>query len=105
MTTKTFEIAAFADGDRGGNPAGVVLTHARNAFASGGVREDPATGAAAAALGGLLRDLGWRLEQPLVVRQGDDMGAPSKLIVEPTKGKGAPVNVTGRARFMRASEL
>ncbi|HWT13673.1 MAG TPA: PhzF family phenazine biosynthesis isomerase, partial [Allosphingosinicella sp.] len=35
------------------------LFHARNAFASGGVYEDPATGAAAAALGGYLRDLGW----------------------------------------------
>ncbi|MFN7718479.1 MAG: PhzF family phenazine biosynthesis protein, partial [Sphingomonadaceae bacterium] len=31
------------------------LFHARNAFASGGVLEDPATGAAAAALAGMLR--------------------------------------------------
>ena len=35
------------------------LFHARNAFAIGGVYEDPATGAAAAALAGLLRDQNW----------------------------------------------
>jgi predicted PhzF superfamily epimerase YddE/YHI9 len=34
--------------------------HSRNAFASGGVYEDPATGAAAAALAGYLRDIGWQ---------------------------------------------
>jgi PhzF family phenazine biosynthesis protein len=33
--------------------------HARNPFAAGGVYEDPATGAAAAALAGYLRDVGW----------------------------------------------
>lgn len=35
------------------------LFHVRNAFAAGGVVEDPATGAAAAALAGYLRDIGW----------------------------------------------
>jgi PhzF family phenazine biosynthesis protein len=34
--------------------------HSRNPFASGGVYEDPATGAAAAALAGYLRDIQWR---------------------------------------------
>ena len=33
--------------------------HARNPFPPGGVVEDPATGAAAAAFGGYLRELGW----------------------------------------------
>lgn len=33
--------------------------HTRNPFASGGVYEDPATGAATAALAGYLRDIGW----------------------------------------------
>ncbi len=33
-----------------------TLFHARNPFAAGGVYEDPATGAAAAALAGYLRD-------------------------------------------------
>ena len=35
------------------------LFHVRNAFATGGVLEDPATGAAAAAFAGYLRDIGW----------------------------------------------
>ena len=36
------------------------IFHSRNAFAPGGVYEDPATGSAAAALGGYLRDIGWK---------------------------------------------
>ena len=50
---------------------------ARNAFAVGGVVEDPATGAAAAAFGAYLRALG--LVDPPVevtIHQGDDMGRP-----------------------------
>ena len=37
-----------------------AVFHSRNAFAAGGVYEDPATGAAAAALAGYLRDIGWQ---------------------------------------------
>jgi len=37
--------------------------HARDPFPVGGVVEDPATGAAAAAFGGYLRDLG-RIDRP-----------------------------------------
>ncbi len=57
--------------------------HARNAFAVGGVVEDPATGAAAAALGGYLRDSG-ALAPPfaLTIEQGHDMGRPSTLRVD-----------------------
>ena len=40
-------------------PESDEVFHSRNAFASGGVYEDPATGAAAAALAGYLRDIGW----------------------------------------------
>jgi len=36
------------------------LFHSRNAFASGGMYEDPATGAAAAAFAGYLRDIHWQ---------------------------------------------
>jgi PhzF family phenazine biosynthesis protein len=70
---------------------------ARNPFPVGGVVEDPATGAAAAALGGYLRDLG-RAEAgtPITVRQGDEMGRPSVLIVDPYVGNGQ-VAVTGHA--------
>ena len=45
--------------------------------------EDPATGAAAAAFGGYLRALG-RITAPtgLAVRQGEDLGRPSELLVD-----------------------
>ncbi len=59
------------------------LFHSRNPFPVGGVAEDPATGAAAAALGGYLRDAGLvALPATIVVRQGEDMGRPSKIVVD-----------------------
>ncbi len=64
------------------------LYHARNPFPVGGVVEDPATGAAAAALGGYLRD-GRLIDAPtrITLRQGDDMGRPSLLCVDiPAEG-------------------
>jgi PhzF family phenazine biosynthesis protein len=54
--------------------------HSRNAFASGGVYEDPATGAAAAALAGYLRDIGWNGQSAFTILQGEDMGMPSRLL-------------------------
>ena len=72
--------------------------HARNPFPPGGVVEDPATGAAAAALGGYLRE-GGHVAPPAVVtvRQGADMGRPSVLTVgipgDPAEG----IRVTGSA--------
>ena len=64
------------------------LYHARNPFPVGGVVEDPATGAAAAALGGYLRTAG--LVSPpstVLIRQGEAMGRPSRLLVEiPVRG-------------------
>ena len=55
---------------------------ARDPFPVGGVVEDPATGAAAAALGGYLRRLG-EIEAPATVEvlQGVEMGRPSHLTV------------------------
>jgi PhzF family phenazine biosynthesis protein len=71
--------------------------HARDPFPVGGVVEDPATGAAAAAFGGYLRDLG-RIDRPtrLTVHQGVDMGRPSELRidVDPVDPR---VRVTGHA--------
>lgn len=61
---------------------------ARNPFPPGGVVEDPATGAAAAALGGYLRQLD-AITTPanLVIRQGQYMGRPSRLDLHvPTDG-------------------
>ena len=70
--------------------------HARNPFPVGGVVEDPATGAAAAALGGYLRDAG--LVAPpaaLLIRQGEVMGRPSRLTVDIPAAGG--IVVTGTA--------
>ena len=71
--------------------------HVRNPFPVGGVVEDPATGAAAAALGGYLRDLGLvTAPAQLRLHQGVDMGRPSLLSVRvPEDGLG--VRVTGTA--------
>jgi PhzF family phenazine biosynthesis protein len=65
-----------------------ALFHSRNPFPVGGVVEDPATGAAAAALGGYLREKGLvRTPMRLIIRQGEAMGRPSRLEVEiPTDG-------------------
>jgi PhzF family phenazine biosynthesis protein len=71
--------------------------HARNPFPPGGVVEDPATGAAAAALGAYLRELGL-VEPPATVTilQGEDMGRPSRLLVDLQPGR-AEIDVTGTA--------
>ncbi|TYT23540.1 PhzF family phenazine biosynthesis protein [Luteimonas viscosa] len=60
-----------------------TVFHARNPFPVGGVVEDPATGAAAAALGGYLRDAGL-LSAParLTVYQGEAMGRPGRIQVD-----------------------
>jgi PhzF family phenazine biosynthesis protein len=78
---------------------GTTTFHSRNPFPVGGVVEDPATGAAAAALGGYLRDAGL-VDAPaeLVIIQGVDMGRPSELTVAiPAKGgitvRGAAVDL------------
>jgi PhzF family phenazine biosynthesis protein len=74
------------------------LYHARDPFPPGGVVEDPATGAAAAALGAYLRELD--LVHPpvrITVQQGSDMGRPSVLHVEIPAGEGTGIRVTGSA--------
>jgi PhzF family phenazine biosynthesis protein len=61
-------------------PGSAKRFHARNPFPVGGIVEDPATGAAAAAFGAYLRALSL-VETPADVEilQGDDMGRPSRL--------------------------
>lgn len=76
------------------------LFHSRNAFASGGVMEDPATGAATAALGGYLRDAGWPHGGAIEVIQGEDMGMRSRLLAEIPPEAGTSIRVSGEARFM-----
>jgi PhzF family phenazine biosynthesis protein len=82
--------------------AGLVI--ARNAFPIGGVVEDPATGAAAAALGGLLVDQGWPLTGGrFTIRQGEDMDVPCVLNVQVTGRAGDPVQVGGRVRVIASA--
>lgn len=71
------------------------LFHARNAFASGGVLEDPATGAAAAAMAGMLRDQKILSHGDLTILQGADMGRPSRIFVRFDAVEGSPVHVSG----------
>ena len=76
------------------------IFHSRNAFASGGVYEDPATGAAAAALAGYLRDINWGGKNEFTILQGEDMGVPSRLIVKYTPTKGESISVSGEVRHI-----
>lgn len=82
-------------------PESAQRFHARNAFASGGVYEDPATGAAAAALGGYLRLLSWPHGGAIEVMQGEDMGMPSRISVEIPPAPANRVRVSGRARLLQ----
>ncbi|MEP0917016.1 PhzF family phenazine biosynthesis protein [Leptolyngbya sp. DQ-M1] len=70
--------------------------HARNPFPVGGIVEDPATGAAAAALGGYLRSAKLvAAPTTILIHQGEAMGRPSRLVVSiPSEGG---IVVTGQA--------
>jgi PhzF family phenazine biosynthesis protein len=75
-----------------------TVFHARNPFPPGGVVEDPATGAAAAAFGGYLRDLGLvPVPATLTVHQGVDMGRPSTITVTVPAEADTGIGVTGTA--------
>ena len=82
----------YAEGSR--------LFHARNAFASGGVYEDPATGASSAAFAGYLRDIGWPHLGSVDIIQGEDMGMRSLIKAEISNEIGASIRVSGTARVM-----
>ena len=77
------------------------IFHSRNAFASGGVYEDPATGAAAAALAGYLRDINWRGKKSFTILQGEDMGVPSRLLVQYSSNIGESISVSGEVRHIQ----
>ncbi|MGH1550730.1 PhzF family phenazine biosynthesis protein [Leifsonia poae] len=68
----------------------------RNPFPRGGIREDPATGSAAAGLGAYLRQ-GGHVATPaeVTVEQGAETGHPSSIVVSiPSEGR---IRVTGTA--------
>lgn len=75
-----------------------TVFHARNPFPPGGVVEDPATGAAAAAFGGYLREL-QLVPAPatLTIHQGVDMGRPSTITVTVPAEADTGIGVTGTA--------
>lgn len=89
--------------------ATILLGHAethqrfntRNAFAYGGVYEDPATGAATAALAGYLREIRWPHAGAIEVVQGEDMGMRSHLRADITPDSGSSIRVSGTARVMQ----
>jgi len=76
------------------------LFHTRNPFASGGVYEDPATGASTAAFAGYLRDIGWPHGGAIDVVQGEDMGMRSRLHADIAPEIGSSIRVSGTARMM-----
>ena len=74
----------------------------RNPFPVGGVVEDPATGAAAAAFGAYLREIG-AIEPPasIEILQGEEIGRPSRIFVAiPSEGG---IGVTGTAVVIPAA--
>lgn len=82
-------------------PESATLFHARDPFPPGGVVEDPATGAAAAAFGAYLRHLGRAPREGSVeIRQGEDMGRPSRLLVTVPADGNAGIDVSGTAALM-----
>ena len=81
------------------------LFHSRNAFASGGVYEDPATGAAAAALAGYLRDINWQGKKAFMILQGEDMGMSSRLSVQYSSKIGESIKVSGEVRHISDTDF
>lgn len=76
------------------------LFFARNPFPIGGIVEDPATGSAAAALGGYLRSASLiNAPADFIIRQGEDMGKPSVIKVHVPDSGG--IIVSGTAMDIR----
>jgi PhzF family phenazine biosynthesis protein len=68
---------------------------ARNLFPVGPITEDPATGSAAASLGGYLRTLGSMDDAaPVIIHQGRHVGSPSLLTIHIPKTGGIVVSGT-----------
>jgi PhzF family phenazine biosynthesis protein len=75
-----------------------TVYHVRNPFPPGGVVEDPATGAAAAAFGGYLRELEL-IPTPaaITIFQGHDMGRPGTITVLVPSDRCSGIAVNGAA--------
>ncbi|MFG2623869.1 PhzF family phenazine biosynthesis protein [Streptomyces sp. NPDC048473] len=82
--------------------AAPAVFHVRDPFPVGGVVEDPATGAAAAAFGAYVRALGLVPDTAvLTLHQGEDMGRPGTLTVELRAGD-TRVRVSGTGTRIKA---
>ncbi|WP_108063317.1 PhzF family phenazine biosynthesis protein [Poseidonibacter lekithochrous] len=77
------------------------LYHSRNAFAYGGVVEDPATGSAAIALAEYLRNAGLKKSGEIEILQGFDMNQPSQLFVSFSDVDNSSVKVSGTSRVIK----
>ena len=78
--------------------------YARNPFPPGGVVEDPATGAAAAAFGAYLHArAALPASRSFVVHQGHDLGRPSRLSVNVPERIDSGVRVSGTAVSLTTS--
>jgi len=109
LAAMRYDLAAGRDLMRRFGLVTIMLVHirsdtgfdVRNAFASGGVLEDPATGAAAAAFAGYLRDLGWPHGNRIFITQGEDMGEKSLIEAQFTDQPGSSIRVSGATRVIR----
>lgn len=79
---------------------GVNVFHVRSPAPLLDARENPSSGAAAAALAGYLRDIQWPAGAGIAVMQGDDVGSPCRLRASIPAASGCGVRVTGEARFV-----
>ncbi len=77
------------------------LFHARNAFAAGGVYEDPATGSSAAAFAGYLRHIQWPCSGEIEIIQGEDIGMRSRIYAKIPKDAGDSIRISGQVRHIR----
>ena len=75
--------------------------HSRNAFAYGGVYEDPATGSAAVALAEYLRDCNIKTSGEIEIFQGFDMKQPSHLFVQYADKANSAIKVSGQSRVIK----
>ena len=76
------------------------IFHSRNPFPSGGIYEDAATGAAAAAFAGYLRDIKYQCNNKFEIIQGEDMGCPSRLLIEYKDKISSSIKVSGETRHI-----
>lgn len=105
LASMSYEMAAGAALMREWRIATISLVHqeapcrfnSRNAFAAGGVVEDPATGAAAAALAAYLAERGHTTRE-IEIRQGFDMGTPCVLYARAPAKVGGCAEVRGAVR-------